>query len=215
MDDQLTALSDATDNAVAASEARLRALREFVVTVRHAVEHLNALSAQQAEAARTRDRLDADQASLTAVRRPADLDQLEEARGSADAALTTANHTLTAAEEADSAARAAQAEAPARGPLELAVRHHRELSALTAKLPSLVDAHNTAIHALTGAHQARVAAVAAVQSARTGREQAGAAAEAAHQMLDTLDRETALLRAVRSLRTQPTSRQLCALRTRP
>ncbi len=90
---------------------------------------------------------------------PSGLDALQQRRAAADSALADAVAALDGAETADAASRAALAAAPARGPLEQALRDRRELDRTEAELA-------TARSRVAEAERAARAAVAAAAEAR-------------------------------------------------
>src|SRR5690606_3323636 len=107
-----TAANDAADSRAGMEEAR---------TARDAAA---ALLAERQEVVR---RLETERDALRSLSVPAGLDALQQRRAAADAALADATAALARAEDADTAARQRLAAAPARGPLEQALRDRREL----------------------------------------------------------------------------------------
>ncbi|MHA6618583.1 AAA family ATPase [Pseudonocardia sp. DLS-67] len=104
-------------------------------------------------------RLVAERDALRAIAVPAGLDALQQRRAAADSALADATAALERKESADAAARAALAAAPARGPLEQALRDRRELDRIEAE-------RGTAASQAAEAERAAQAAAAAVAEAR-------------------------------------------------
>jgi DNA repair protein SbcC/Rad50 len=84
-------------------------------------------------------RLLAERDALRAITLPAGLDALQQRRSSTDAALAEAGAALRVAEAADVAARAALGAAPARGPLEQALRDRRELTRIESERATAAD----------------------------------------------------------------------------
>ncbi|QYN37848.1 AAA family ATPase [Pseudonocardia sp. DSM 110487] len=115
-----------------------------------------ALLAERQDAVR---RLVAERDALRALTVPAGLDALQQRRAAADSALADATSVVRAAEATDAAARAALAAAPARGPLEQALRDRRELDRAVAERAA-------AAARAAEAEQVAQAAVAAVAEAK-------------------------------------------------
>jgi exonuclease SbcC len=127
----------------------------------------DAAAAQLAEAREAGSRLAAERDAVRAVVAPAGLDALDNRRSAAAAALERAVGSLSAAENADAAARAAFAAAPERAPLEQARRDRRDLEVARA-------AHAAAMAAVEAAHTARAEAVERVARAAVHVEHARA-----------------------------------------
>jgi DNA repair protein SbcC/Rad50 len=155
-----TAANDAADARAGMEEAR---------TARDAAA---ALLVERQDAVR---RLIAERDALRALAVPTGLDALQQRRAAADAALAGATSALRVAETTDAAARAALTTAPARGPLEQALRDRRELDRIEADRAT----------AATQAHAAEEAAQAAVV----------ALAEARHRLDHAQERHRLALRA--------------------
>jgi DNA repair protein SbcC/Rad50 len=89
-------------------------------------------------------RLTEERSRLAAVRAPAGLEALDQRRRDSAVALDRARSALAAAEDTETHARAQLAAAPARGPLEQALRDHRDLAAAREAHAEAVDAHAAA-----------------------------------------------------------------------
>ncbi|SHN41934.1 AAA family ATPase [Cryptosporangium aurantiacum] len=194
--EQLGRYDDATDDALAAAEARVAALVDAEAQVATALPEL-AAAAQQARTAReTVARLSAERERLAAVEVPASLGELDAALRSARGVAAKVGEALADAETADSAARAAVAAAPERGPLEHARRARAELDALVEGRPALVERQAEAAEALSNAEARVVAAEQVVEQARTAQLEAVSAADAAGSAVVRLRAERARLESV-------------------
>ncbi|WP_219417868.1 AAA family ATPase, partial [Pseudonocardia nigra] len=140
----VTAAGDAADARAAVDEAR--GARDAAA---------QALAAAQ-DAVR---RHTAERDGLLALTVPAGLDELDQRRAAAVAALDRADAALAVAETADTGARAVLAAAPVRGPLEQARRDRRELDAAERE-------HRAAVERVAAAEREVTAAAARVADAR-------------------------------------------------
>ena len=155
-----TAANDAADARAGMEEARAR--RDAAATS----------LAEREEAVR---RLVAERDALRVIAVPAGLDALQQRRTTADSALAAATSALQGAESADAAARAALVTAPARGPLEHALRDRRELDRVEAERAT--------------------AASRAADAERDAQAAAAAVAEAHHHLDHAQERHSRALRA--------------------
>ncbi|MBX6390052.1 MAG: SMC family ATPase [Frankia sp.] len=198
--EQLGEYQDATPAAEAAAADRVRALTELSGQVDAALAELATRAAAAREAATQLAAVTEERDRLAALRTPDDVAPLTTRLRAAYQAAVLAGERRQEAERADTAARAALAEAPERGPLERARRDHDELAQLDAGLPGLRAAHAAARSALA-------AATAAVTTARRARDDAAAARDRAGELAKQAGEEVARLRAEAG--------QLAAVRTPP
>ena len=166
----------AAASALAGAEAEVEAA-EAVAELARAAQ----LSAAAGSAAATErvTRLAGEHARLASVRVPDGLDELEGRLRTARRAAATAGAALESAEAADSAARAALIQAPARAPLERARRDRAELDRLAAERPALGKAQATAAKAVAAAEEAGREADARLTGAREALAAAGRESTAA------------------------------------
>ncbi len=130
VEQQIGALEDATDEAVAGAGAHLARMRELTVAVEAAVPGLRAARAAEESAAGTRDAIDAELAALGAVRTPAGLSESAGAVAAAREAADRAAVGVHAAEEAEEKVRGELAAAGDPGRLRVALDRHTELARL-------------------------------------------------------------------------------------
>ncbi|MEV0900191.1 SMC family ATPase [Actinoplanes sp. NPDC049802] len=130
VEQQLSALADATDEAVESSAAQLERMRELTAAVEAAVPGLRAAREAETAAAEARDALDAELAALGAVRAPAGLTEATGAIAAARDAATRAADEVHAAEEAEEKIRGELTAAGDPGRLRVALDRHTELGRL-------------------------------------------------------------------------------------
>ena len=194
--EQLGAYADATDEAVADADGRVRALEALADRVATLLPELTATATavDAAEAAVTG--LRTEQSRLGGLVPPPGLAALDERRRAARERVDAARSRFGDAEAADDAARKLVADAPARAPLERARRDHAELAAARAARPEAAAAHGRAVDAEQRAAAAVGAAEEAAGVAAAAREAAVAAHAAARAAVEQLARERALLAGV-------------------
>jgi exonuclease SbcC len=194
--EQLAGYLDDTVDAERAAAERVTALTAVRVRVDEAMPVLTAVAAELAEIEATVGRLGAERSRLTGVGTPAGLEELAARRATSAATSAVAREALGVAETDDTAAREAVAAAPARGPLELARRHHAERASIAAELPGARDRQAKARESEATAGSDAVAARAAVEEARAAREAAATTLADAREVGGTLAAERDALRAV-------------------
>ena len=194
--EQVLRYGDATEEAQAAAEARVAALVAAEGRVAAALPVLASAAAEVRTARETVARLSAERERLASVEVPEGLGELDARLRAARDTAGRAASVLAAAETADSAARAAVAAAPARGPLEQALRARTELEALHDGRPQLVARQAAAAEALSAAEARVVAADQVVEQARTAQLEATAAADTARASVSRLAAERDRLASV-------------------
>ncbi|BBH64133.1 hypothetical protein ACTI_08180 [Actinoplanes sp. OR16] len=130
VEQQLEALTDATDEAVEEAAARLDRMRELTRAVEAAVPGLRAARESEKTAVAARDTIDAELQSLSSVRTPENLDEATGATTAARAAAEQAAKTVHEAEEAEEKIRGELAAAGDAGTLRLMLDRHTELQRL-------------------------------------------------------------------------------------
>jgi exonuclease SbcC len=133
LDQSLAGLADATDEAVDGAAAHLDRMRRLVTEVESAVPHLGAARAAEAEAAGTRDALDAELTLLASVRTPAGSTEIAGATAAARTAAAEAADAVRAAEEHEDKVRGELAAAGDAGSLKLMLDRHAELDRLVGQ----------------------------------------------------------------------------------
>ncbi|MFI5953623.1 AAA family ATPase [Cryptosporangium sp. NPDC051539] len=196
--DQLLRYGDVSDEARRDAEARITALADAEARVATALPTLTAAADEARAARRTVARLTEERAHLAAVEVPAGLADLDAALRTAREASQQADTAVRNAETADSEARAALAAAPARGPLEAALRARVELDALVTGRPGLVTTRSDAAEAQGRAEKLVTEADRAVEQARLAQVAAAADADAARETVAHLTRERQQLATVRA-----------------
>jgi exonuclease SbcC len=116
--EQLRQYADATEEAEDQANQRVEVLQGLVREVRAALPTLKAATSKVAAGEETANRLAADCQDLLALQAPLGLDELDAQQRSISDALKLASDQLEQAEQTDTAAREALAEASARRPLE-------------------------------------------------------------------------------------------------
>jgi len=133
IDQVLAGLADADDEAVAAAEARLTAMRELTAAVEAAVPRLRQTRDAEAEVATARDELERELAALTAVRLPAGSAKVAEAAATARAGASEAAEGVRVAEEREEKVRGELANAGDQGSIKLLLDRHAEFDRLTGQ----------------------------------------------------------------------------------
>jgi DNA repair protein SbcC/Rad50 len=196
LDETLTTLGDATQDAEDAARANETALAELAERVEAAVPEINAADKELAAAEADLVQLEQDRVALAAVRVPDDVPALGRRAGAARAVLDQARAAEGLALEDDRRARKALAEGPQRAPLEL-IRQQRALRGQdVTRRPALQDeaARRTGLSA--GAEAAVTEAGSALEALRAQRDDAASAAEAAERRTRELSEQHAALTAV-------------------
>ncbi|GLY18181.1 hypothetical protein Kisp01_51950 [Kineosporia sp. NBRC 101677] len=197
LDRALGDLADATPEAEASALAREQQLEGLVTEVRAALPGLASAQEALAEALRLEDRLGGERNVLAAIAVPAGVSEIDQAWADARSSSEAAAQAETTAEAADTAAREQLSSAPARGPLEQAVKDHTELARLTADHPALVAATDTS-------QRTHESAGHTVTAAELRQAQAQAAAERASRTAEEVRRQVAELEAQHHLLSRPT-----------
>ncbi|BCY14281.1 AAA family ATPase [Actinoplanes sp. L3-i22] len=130
VDQSLTALEDATEEAVEEAAGRLARMRELTAAVETAMPGLRSARAAEEAARGTRDTLDSELAQLSAVRTPKGLDEATGAITAARDAAAKAAEAVHEAEEAEEKVRGELTAAGDAGSLRLALDRHTELDRL-------------------------------------------------------------------------------------
>ncbi|MDY7089105.1 MAG: SMC family ATPase [Actinomycetota bacterium] len=133
VDQGLAGLADATDEAVEAAEQHVTRMREFTAAVEQAMPGLRARRTAEAEAAATRDALDADLRLLSSVRTPQSSVEAAGVTAAARATAAEAADEVRAAEEKEEKLRGELAAAGDAGSLSLMLDRHAELERLTGQ----------------------------------------------------------------------------------
>jgi exonuclease SbcC len=188
VDQMLSGLADATDEAVEAAERQLTAMRDLTGAVEAAVPRLRESRAAESVAAAARDALDGELAALDAVRTPAGSVQVAEAAVAARAEATAAAAAVGAAEELEEKVRGELAAAGDPGSLGMMLDRHTELDRLTGQAEWFAGEVSVAEvefqDALAGAELA--------QAAHAGAEQVLEQARADYTEAQRLDRAAAI-----------------------
>ncbi|MBU2662430.1 SMC family ATPase [Actinoplanes bogorensis] len=133
VDQSLAGLTDATDEAVEAAEQHVTRMRELTTAVEAAVPGLRARRTAEAEAATTRDALDAEWRQLSAVRTPKGSVETAGVTAAARASATEAADEVRGAEEKEEKVRGELAAAGDAGSLSLMLDRHAELERLAGQ----------------------------------------------------------------------------------
>ena len=194
--EQLGAYADATDEAVADADGRVRALEALADRVATLLPELTATATAVDSAEAAVAGLRAEQSRLGGLVPPPGLAALDGRRRAARERVDAARSRFGDAEAADDAARKLVADAPARAPLERARRDHAELATALAARPEAAAAHGRAVDAEQRAAAAVGAAEEAAGVAAGARETAVAAHAAARAEVERVALERALLAGV-------------------
>ena len=196
LDETLSGLGDATQDAEEAARASEAALARLAERVDAAVPQISAADQELAAAEGELARLGQERAALAAVRAPGDAAALDERLGAAHAALEQARAVEDVAQEADLGARKALAGGPQRAPLELARQRRAERDSDAARRPALQDAVARSSGRSAQADAAVTEAAGALEALRGQRDDAAAVAEAAEQQIRELVEQHGALTAV-------------------
>ncbi len=194
---ELGRYTDADQAALDAAWRRADALSALAERVAVAVPALADAERSALEATRAAERVRTEIGVLAGLRPPVGLAAL-----AADARLVgervgAARAVVTAAEAADTGARAALAAAPDPGPLRQLRRDHAELTGLRAEGPGLGAALARARDAVVAAHTRTAAAAAALDGARAAEAAAATARDTVHAEAARLADELARLAVIR------------------
>src|SRR5215472_15052339 len=196
LDETLTTLGDATQDAEDTARANETALAGLAERVDVAVPEINAADKELAAAEGDLAQLERDRAALAAVRVPGDVPALGQRARAARAVLDRARGAEELALEDDRRARQALAEGPQRAPLELLRQQRARRGQDAARRPGLQ--HEAA--RLSGRSAEAEAAVtdsaSALEVLRAQRDEAASAAEAAERRTRELGEQHATLTAV-------------------
>ena len=130
VDQQLAGLTDASDEAVDAAAGLLTRMRELTTAVEESVPGLRSVRSAEAEAAATRDALDAELRALGSVRTPVGSAEIAGATAAARASAAEAAAEVRTAEETEEKVRGELAAAGDAGSLKLMLDRHAELDRL-------------------------------------------------------------------------------------
>jgi DNA repair protein SbcC/Rad50 len=133
VDQQLAGLVDATDEAVEAAELHLTRMRDLAAAVEESVPGVRSARAAEAEAAATRDALDAELRALGSVRTPEGSAEIAGATAAARASAAEAADEVRIAEEREEKVRGELAAAGDAGSLKLLLDRHAELDRLVGQ----------------------------------------------------------------------------------
>ncbi|MBM2617851.1 SMC family ATPase [Actinoplanes sp. LDG1-06] len=167
VDQSLAGLADATDEAVEAAEQHVGRMRELTAAVEQAVPGLRARRTAEAEAAATRDELDAELRQLSSVRTPEGSVETAGVTAAARASAAEAADEVRAAEEKEEKVRGELAAAGDAGSLSLMLDRHAELERLTGQQEWFAGEVSVA----EVEHKDAAAAAAIAQSAHLGAAQ--------------------------------------------
>jgi DNA repair protein SbcC/Rad50 len=188
VDQLLAGLVDADDDAVAAAERRLVAMRELTAAVERAVPGLRESSDREVQAAAARDALDDELTELATVRMPAGSAEVADAVTKAREEAAEAADGVRAAEEREEKVRGELSAAGDLASLSLLLDRHAEFDRLTDQ----VDWHAGKVSVAEVEHRDAVAALELAQSARAGAEQLLEQARQEYRDAEQLDRAVAL-----------------------
>lgn len=194
--DQLGDLIDATEAAETAAERRESVLKALDERVRREVPRLRSAGRELDAAQERLDAVVAEEAALTAITVPTDIDALDAAHTAAARALTVADAAELSARQVDRAARERLAEAPDRAPLDQALHDHAELERTAGALPGAEQRTRQAADRLAAADRESSAAATTLERARSARDIArGSVTDLAGQV-ERIAAEIDLLEAV-------------------
>jgi DNA repair protein SbcC/Rad50 len=204
VDQMLSGLADATDEAVEAAERQLTAMRDLTGAVEAAVPRLRESRAAESVAAAARDALDGELAALDAVRTPAGSVQVAESAVAARTESAAAAEAVRAAEELEEKVRGELAAAGDAGSLGLMLDRHAELDRLTGQAEWFAGEVSVA----EVEFQDALAAAELAQAAHAGAEQVLEQARADYTEAQRLDRAAAI-------RAQLTAGETCPVCEQP
>jgi exonuclease SbcC len=188
VDQMLAGLADADDEAVAAAEQHLTAMRALTAAVEEAMPKLRGMREREAELAAARDALDAELGALGLVRTPPGSAQIVERAAAARDAAAAAAHEVRVAEEREEKIRGELAAAGDAGSLKLLLDRHAELDRLTGQAEWFAGEVSVA----EVEYQDAVAAAELAHSAHLGAEQVLEQARLDYAEAQKLDRAVAL-----------------------
>jgi exonuclease SbcC len=188
VDQVLAGLVDADDDAVAAAERRLVAMRELTAAVERAVPGLRESREREEQAAAARDALDDELTELAKVRMPAGSTEVADAVTKARDEAAEAADGVRAAEEREEKVRGELSAAGDLASLSLLLERHAEFDRLTDQ----VEWHAGKLSVAEVEHRDAVAALELAQSARAGAEQLLERARQEYRDAEQLDRAAAL-----------------------
>jgi exonuclease SbcC len=188
VDQLLAGLADADDEAAAAAEARLTAMRELAAAVEEAVPQLRVVRDREAELAAVRDAIAEELAALARVKTPPGSTKVAEAAAAARAGATEAAEGVRVAEEREEKVRGELAAAGDAGSLGLLLDRHVEFDRLTGQAEWFAGEVSVA----EVEYKDAVAAAELARAAHTGAEQLLEQARLDYAEAQTLDRAAAL-----------------------
>jgi DNA repair protein SbcC/Rad50 len=188
VDQMLSGLTDATDDAVDAAEQHLTAMRELTVAVEAAVPGLRETRAAESVAAAARDALDGELTALAGIRTPAGSARVAEAATTARAEAAEATDAVRAAEELEEKVRGELSAAGDAGSLGLLLDRHAEFDRLTGQAEWFAGEVSVA----EVEFQDAVAAAELAHAAHIGAEQVLEQARADYTEAQRLDRAVAI-----------------------
>jgi DNA repair protein SbcC/Rad50 len=153
--EQIRQYADATEEAEDQANQRVEVLEGLVTKVQAALPRLRAASSKVTVEEGTASRLTAERRDLLALRAPDGLDELDARQRSKSDALKLASDQVEQAEQVDTAARKALAEAPARGRLEQVRGFWNDLAEIEDELPT-ARANKEALREASGDCQAHM-----------------------------------------------------------
>ncbi|BCJ54973.1 hypothetical protein Asp14428_64480 [Actinoplanes sp. NBRC 14428] len=188
VDQALSGLADADDEAVDAAAARLAAMRELTTQVEAAMPRLRAAREREAELAAARDAVAEELTALARVRAPAGSARIAEAAAAARAGLTEAATGVRTAEEREEKVRGELAAAGDAGSLGLLLDRHIEYDRLTGQAEWFAGEVSVA----EVEYKDAVAAAELAKAAHLGAEQLLEQARLDYAEAQTVDRAAAL-----------------------
>ncbi|WP_306213545.1 AAA family ATPase [Actinoplanes sp. RD1] len=188
VDQALAGLADADDEAVAAAESRLTAMRALTTAVEESVPRLKAVRDREGELAAVRDAVAAELAALSQVRTPAGSAKVAEAANAARAEAEKAAAGVRAAEEHEEKVRGELAAAGDAGSLGLLLDRHVEYDRLVGQAEWFAGEVSVA----EVEHKDAVAAAELARAAHLGADQLLEQARLEYAEAQTRDRAAAL-----------------------
>src|SRR5215472_11195811 len=196
LDETLTTLGDATQDAEDTARANETALAGLAERVDVAVPEINAADKELAAAEGDLAQLERDRAALAAVRVPGDVPALGQRARAARAVLDRARGAEELALEDDRRARQALAEGPQRAPLELLRQQRARRGQDAARRPGLQHEAARLSGRSAEAEATVTESASALEVLRAQRDEAASAAEAAERRTRELGEQHATLTAV-------------------
>jgi DNA repair protein SbcC/Rad50 len=188
IDRVLGELTDVAEEAVDAAAARVVELRELAAAVEAAVPELQTAQREAESAAATLAVLDDEIARLSAVKPPADIDEIADLAATARAAVEKAAATMSAVEEAEEKVRGELAAAADPAVVRLLLQAHVERDRLVEQAQPLA----AAVAAAEAEHAAATEALAQARAAAAQAEEELESARRAYQAAQAADRAAAL-----------------------